>query len=177
MKRLYVSDLDGTLLQEDNLVSDYARANLTKLISKGMNFTIATARTLATVSTIIEGIPINAPLVLMNGASVYDLESEKYLNVEYIPPSSLISLVDLIKEYNLKGFIYSIKDEKLITYYEDLDSPHIKDFYDIRVKDYKKPFTQIDDFSLLKDEPIVYMSIQDKIETLDPIHKKIKNMQ
>ena len=53
---LFVSDLDGTLLNKDQVISDYSKKELNRLISTGVNFAIATARSPATVSDILDGI-------------------------------------------------------------------------------------------------------------------------
>ena len=55
---LFVSDLDGTLLNKNKEISDYSKRELNKLIEKGINFTVATARTPATVVDILDGINI-----------------------------------------------------------------------------------------------------------------------
>ncbi|MFZ9023167.1 MAG: HAD family hydrolase, partial [Anaerohalosphaeraceae bacterium] len=41
---LFVSDLDGTLLQSDGTLSDESRKALTELLEAGVNFTVASAR-------------------------------------------------------------------------------------------------------------------------------------
>ena len=52
---LFVSDLDGTLLNKDQVISDYSKRELNRLINTGINFAIATARSPATVSDILDG--------------------------------------------------------------------------------------------------------------------------
>ena len=44
MNTLYVSDLDGTLLNSDVKISKNSKNIINNLIDKGMNFTVATAR-------------------------------------------------------------------------------------------------------------------------------------
>ena len=44
-KMLYVSDLDGTLLNSDALLNEDVPERLNRLIDKGLCFTVATART------------------------------------------------------------------------------------------------------------------------------------
>ena len=53
-KTLYVSDLDGTLLDRNSQLSDESVVILNRVIEEhGVNFTIATARTPATVEHIM----------------------------------------------------------------------------------------------------------------------------
>lgn len=44
MKTLYVSDLDGTLLQNNERTSDYTNEVINRLNANGMIFSYATAR-------------------------------------------------------------------------------------------------------------------------------------
>ncbi|MEG2841791.1 MAG: HAD hydrolase family protein [Cellulosilyticaceae bacterium] len=53
-KILYISDLDGTLLNAEEKISEYSREKLNKPIDKEINFSIATARTPATVVELLE---------------------------------------------------------------------------------------------------------------------------
>ena len=52
---LFVSDLDGTLLNKASEVSENSRTIINELIEKGVKFTVATARTHATVIELLEG--------------------------------------------------------------------------------------------------------------------------
>ena len=53
MKTLYISDLDGTLLSSDALLSEKSREALRHFSSRGILISAATARTAATVSHIL----------------------------------------------------------------------------------------------------------------------------
>ena len=55
MNTLYVSDLDGTLLNSDVKISENSKNIINSLIEKGMNFTVATARSLVSASDKMEG--------------------------------------------------------------------------------------------------------------------------
>ena len=67
MKTLYISDLDGTLLNSKAMLSDFTVKTINDLTDKGMNFTIATARTSATVLKMLSDVNIKIPVILMNG--------------------------------------------------------------------------------------------------------------
>ena len=85
MENLYVSDLDGTLLNNRQEITLFSSDNLNKLIDSGLNFTIATARTPATVVDIISNLNIKLPLILMNGVIIYDKGREEYIDIKEIP--------------------------------------------------------------------------------------------
>ncbi len=52
MKTLYVTDLDGTLLNSKDSINEYSLQVINGLIEKGMLFTYATARSLSSASVV-----------------------------------------------------------------------------------------------------------------------------
>lgn len=74
---LFVSDLDGTLLNNSAEVSPESAILLNKSIENGINFTIATARTPATIVNILKDINIKLPIITMNGSAIYDIKNDK----------------------------------------------------------------------------------------------------
>lgn len=169
MKTLYISDLDGTLLQPDVTLSRYTIDTLNELMEQGMHFTVATARSIASAKHILQDLKLTLPIVLMNGVCIYDLAKQEYVNVETLSKSSIYALMEVITSNQLKGFAYTVKDGTLATYYEDLNTKALQDFYQERVDLYRKRFTQIDKFSDLSEEPVIYFSLVDRKEKLEPI--------
>ncbi len=174
MKTLYISDLDGTLLHPNIQVSKQSTRIINDLIDQGMLFSIATARTIASVKPILKGVNIQVPIVLMNGVCIYDLQKEEYLSIEVLPAASVMQLMRFLCEHHLKGFAYTIKNGIMSTYYEDLSTRAMKDFYQERVDRYQKQFTQIDTFTQLTKEPLVYFSLMDSYEKLEPLYQSLE---
>ena len=56
---LYVSDLDGTLLQDDATLSPRGRALLTELLDDGVPFTVASARSIGSMGPILQGLDLS----------------------------------------------------------------------------------------------------------------------
>ena len=55
MKTLYVTDLDGTLLNTQDKISEYSLNIINDLVDKGLLFTYATARSLVSASVVTKG--------------------------------------------------------------------------------------------------------------------------
>lgn len=68
MKTLYISDLDGTLLASSAQLSPLTRDILCQLCDAGVYISAASARTAATVTKLLDGVPFRVPVILMNGA-------------------------------------------------------------------------------------------------------------
>ena len=176
MKTLYISDLDGTLLQPNITLSERTVTIINNLIDQGMLFSVATARSIASVRHILKDVKISVPIILMNGVCVYDLNKNEYVKVETFPRKSIDLLMELIESNHLKGFAYTITDGVMSTYYEDLNSKALYDFYKERVDLYQKRFTQVDKFSSLSKEPIIYFSLMDHKERLEPIYHILEDI-
>ena len=53
---LYVSDVDSTLLRSDGSLSSYTRDTLNRLIADGLQFTVASARSCASLRQLLAGL-------------------------------------------------------------------------------------------------------------------------
>ena len=118
MSTLYVSDLDGTLLQPDAKLSDETVALLNDAIEKGKLFTIATARTPATVSTILSRVHLRIPAIVMTGAALWDSGTGRYSDVKFMPRESVGQLIEIYRRIGCPTFIYTLVDEKLCIYHD-----------------------------------------------------------
>lgn len=174
MKTLYISDLDGTLLNTGAEISEFTEKTLNKLIEKGLNFSVATARTNATVVQMLKNVNINIPVILMNGVASYDLKREKYVDIRPISEKGKKTLFDTIAKYIKSGFVYSIENDVLYALYENTDSPNAIAFMQEREKKYNKKFTKVNSFYDCLNRNIVYYSIDDKKEKLEKAYSELK---
>lgn len=69
---LVVSDVDGTLLTKDKVLTDGARAAVRKLHAAGIGFTIVSSRPTIGMGFLIEPLSITLPVGAFNGSSIVD---------------------------------------------------------------------------------------------------------
>ena len=101
-KTLYVSDLDGTLLNSQSQISSTTKTMLNRLVEEeGINFTIATARTPATVVRLLEGVDCRLPLIVMTGAAMW---KGGIVDEHYLQASEVESLSALCRKYGVRPF-------------------------------------------------------------------------
>lgn len=176
---LFVSDLDGTLLNKDQIISDYSKRELNKLINTGVNFAIATARSPATVSEILEGINIKTPVVLMNGVMIFDVENKKYIDVKEIDKASVKEVIKILEEYNKTFFLYGIKDDYLWVYHKDFTYDFEKEYYEERCNKPLKSFKKVESYlDVLEDNQIVNFVFFENDEAIArELFGKIMNVQ
>ena len=198
-KMLYVSDLDGTLLNSDALLNEDVPERLNRLIDKGLCFTVATARTYATVNSIVKDVHLTYPMILMNGVMLYDPVSKSCINAEIIERDSVEYILKGRKKFGVTGFAYALSPEisedcsksgetsvvdsagrvgksgrKMATYYEKIATQHMEKFYTERRDLYHKPFSKVERLEDISGEDIIYFSICYEEEVLRPFYEYLK---
>ena len=171
---LFVTDLDGTLLNSKKEVSKYSCETLNNLIDKGVNFTVATARTPATVAELLEGLNLKLPVALMNGVLIYDIKEERYIDVKEINTDLVIKCLDVFEKKDKNVLVYGIKDNHLWVYYKELKNDWEYDFYKERADKKLKTFVQITDYKEdIKGSKIINFVAFDKYENIKSINDEL----
>jgi len=176
--KLYISDLDGTLLNSNKEISSYSKNIINTLISKGGYFSIASARTEATAMKILEGIKLNVPIALMNGVVIYNTSTFEYEKVEALCDKTTEKIIDILKNCGINALMYTISENRLNTYYESLTSKVLQEFVDERIKKYNKTFEKVESLTdkINGREKTIYFTLLDKYEPLQMVHGLLKDL-
>ncbi len=77
------SDVDGTLVPASNQISPILIKEVERFVDAGFHFTLATGRNFAGVQRLLRSIPVTDPIVLCNGAYVYDAltHTDSYVSI------------------------------------------------------------------------------------------------
>ncbi|MCL2409754.1 MAG: Cof-type HAD-IIB family hydrolase, partial [Oscillospiraceae bacterium] len=135
---LFISDLDGTLLNRNAELSEYTANTLNRLIDRGMQFSIATARTADSAIQIMSRVNLNLPVILMNGALIYDTQRQSYIKTIKIEREAVSAIIGIIKKHAINGFMYGIRDNKAAFYYKELDTQPLQNYFDDRSRKYNR---------------------------------------
>ncbi len=178
MKTLYISDMDGTLLQNNGKMSEYTKEKLNEFYEKGIPFSVATARSMVSATPLLEGVHFAAPIVLMNGVFVYDTETKKAVKYHEIAHSVIQKILNCFYEKNLHPFMFLYSDDyKLSIKYTEFDNEGMKEFYDMRVDMLNGRFTQTDDLTNIENgQHPVYINYYALPEFLDDVVLKLKEI-
>src|SRR5687768_12846584 len=102
---LYISDLDGTLLDNSARLADRCRGTLCELLADGLTFTVASARSVSSIATMLKGVPITLPVVEFNGAFLSDLATGRHEIVNGIDRAIVEDLHELLPRFNVAPFV------------------------------------------------------------------------
>lgn len=117
MPTLFVSDLDGTLLNPERKVSSPSASILNEAIAGGALFSVATARTPATVSRLLSEVDCRVPLIVMTGAAIWDSKENSYIHASFHDAETARSLVDIYRRNGLSTFVYMLGVDNVIHIY------------------------------------------------------------
>ena len=98
MIRLIATDLDDTLLDASAKLTDRTRRALNAAMAAGCGITLSSGRMMEAVLPIANDIGVNAPMLLYNGAMIYDHNTDETLFAPRIPYETALGIVKLAEE-------------------------------------------------------------------------------
>lgn len=131
--KLIITDLDGTLLDHNQLISPENRKAIQRFKEDGGLFTFATGRMERAVKAFVEQVKVDIPLILYNGAKIYCPLTKRVLFERYYELS--ISFYKKLIEFSddqvgllfyQNGDIYTYEKNAVTESYEKKDSVHVK---------------------------------------------------
>lgn len=86
---MLITDLDGTLLPSSKEISAADAAAISQFRAMGGKFAVATGRTLQAARRYLDQLKPNIPVILFNGAAIYDPVAKTWLYTEKLPADSV----------------------------------------------------------------------------------------
>lgn len=170
MKTLFLTDLDGTFLNNNAKVSENSARIINELSKKGLLFSIATARTYATVIPLFKNVDLRLPLVLMNGVCIYDPIEKRTLSIHAIEKNAGREIDELYQKFNKNPLFYFEKDNRLTVRYKAFDNCFVEAYVNERESFFNKTFEKTTAFDFENGGNFVYIVTLDKKEALEKIY-------
>lgn len=176
-KSLIISDLDGTLLNSDGKLSEYTVETLNWLIDCGIYFTFATARTIYSAKPITSKLNINVPCILNNGASVYDMNTGKYIRNAYISHEVSEQIISLFRKNDINCFMFKFVDNILNTFYDKVTDELMKTYVAERKEKFLHPFFECSDLVSEINGSEIYINSTGCYQDLLPIRNAVAEIK
>ncbi len=172
---LFISDLDGTLLNKDGLVSEETSIIINDLIAKGVKFSIATARSLEGAIDILAPLNLELPIVLFNGVEVYCPVKKEVINYNYLSSQDTFFITDILEKNNVYPFVFTRNEDKSgSAYYKGQMNGGQKAYKNNTYKN-RNYFKSISEYKLLDKKSIISVAALDKQEKLEKLYEKMKD--
>ncbi|MDE6601175.1 MAG: HAD family hydrolase [Lachnospiraceae bacterium] len=149
MRTLYVTDLDGTLLNGNDQISQYSIETINGLVAKGMQFTYATARSLVSASVVAKGLSTTIPVIAYNGALIINPDTGEVISSLSFTKEEADYVSGVLQENGANPLVYAYVDGvERVSYVTGRENEGIRRYLDVRKGDRR--------FRPLKDETYLY---------------------
>jgi Cof subfamily protein (haloacid dehalogenase superfamily) len=170
MSDLYVSDLDGTLLNTKDVISPTSIEIINRLVDAGMLFTYATARSLSSASVVTKGLTTKIPVIAYNGAIIFEPDTGKILSLEDFSHEERSDVREILTSSGISPVVYSFVDgvEK-VSWDQSQENDGKKRYFQNRIGDRRlRPLERREG---LYDGNIFYYTCIGEKDELEPIYE------
>lgn len=127
---IFVSDMDGTLLDKNARIPRESEEILNFLAEKGIYFTVATARTPLTADPILRNVRLRLPAVLLNGGMLYDVNEHRILTALGFEPEGIRRIAETEKRVGVCGLLLTVEEGKTVLNLAAEENPLWKGYFD-----------------------------------------------
>jgi len=118
--RLVLSDVDGTLVTQEKVLTERSIAAVQKLHAAGIRFAITSGRPPRGMAMLVEPLALSTPIAAFNGGMVVEPDMSVVAE-RAIPPELVPEIVSLLERFRLDVWLYRGADWLV----RDLDAPHV----------------------------------------------------
>lgn len=167
-KVLYVTDLDGTLLNKEDRINPKSIKIINDLIKRGMLFTYATARSLSSASIVTEGLSADIPVIVYNGAFILNPATGEVLEKEEFREKDRQDVRMAFDRYGCSPLVYSFIDgREKVSWILGTENEGIRRYLDLRKGD--KRLNPVSNRAELYQGDMFYFTCIGEREELQPI--------
>ena len=173
MRTLYVTDLDGTLLNSNDQISQYSMEIINGLVAKGMQFTYATARSLVSASVVAKGLSTTIPVIAYNGALIVNPATGEVISSLSFTGEEAARIREVLQEHGANPLVYAYVDGvERVSYVTGRENEGIRRYLEVRKGD--RRFRPLEDEALLYQGNIFYFTCIADREELLPLYEIFK---
>lgn len=170
---LYISGIDSVLIPDDHSANAFNKVELNRMIESGVKFTLSTIRTPAEVKSLMKGVNLKLPIIVMDGAAMYDLNKREYLEAEFLQADICEQAERIIAYHGMHCFVNVMYDATLLIFYGELWNTAEKDLYETHkhspYRNYIRDIFRRHDAS----ERVLYLTVLDEITKIANLEKQL----
>lgn len=169
-RTLYVTDLDGTLLNTRSGVSPYSVETINRLVEQGMLFTYATARSQVSASAVARGLSAKIPVIVYNGAFIIHPETGQMLSELYFEPEEVQKIRGVLTQRDISPLVYSyVQGEEKVSWVTDRENEGIREYLSKRKGD--RRLRPMETAGKLYEGKVIYFTCIGERENLLPVYE------
>jgi Cof subfamily protein (haloacid dehalogenase superfamily) len=174
---LFVSDLDGTLLNPHKELSPWTRAVVREFIQAGGLFTFATARSWTSAACYQEELELRLPVVLFNGAFVFDPAQERNLVSHFLEPDLVARWTHRLIAMGRHPVLHGVTPEgEPRVYYQGVFNPSERHYFAARRGEQDPRLCEVSDFDEVLAGSFVEIMVVGTRAELAPCYEAVKEV-
>lgn len=168
-KTLYVTDLDGTLLNKQDRINQTSIDIINELVKKGMLFTYATARSLVSATVVTQGLSMDIPVIAYNGTFIIHPSTGEILSKESFVPEETNQVVEVLEKFGISTLVYAyVEGVEKVSWLVSRENEGIKRYLNLRKGDRRlRPVTIKEE---LYQGDMFYFTCVGEREELQPVY-------
>ncbi|MDM4765831.1 HAD family hydrolase [Pelomonas sp. SE-A7] len=171
---LYVSDLDGTLLDSTGRLADSTRAGLVRLLDEGLTFTVASARHIVSIKQLLGELPLRLPVISSNGAYLSDFASGRHEMVNAMEPSLAQEVFALIRRHGKMPFVSTHGPQGDQLFWQSIHNEAQQRFVDERHHNRDPRFRRAERLQDVLHDPAVTIVVVDREPVLNELMAEVE---
>ena len=169
---LFVTGLDDVLLPRTASLSDSNRVRLNRLLDDGMPLTVMTMRTLASFLEATAGLRFRLPVILMDGAALYDPIHNRFLEKRELPAPEAHALIRTLDTCGLSCFANVIVGDSVLIFYDHVSPGGPTQMVEkLRTSPYRNYLHR----ALPAQEPVAYIMAMDQTDKIQAAYTTLQN--
>lgn len=170
MRTLYVTDLDGTLLNTKDRINPESLRIINGLVERGMLFTYATARSKESASVVAEGLTLTMPVIVYNGAFILRPDTGEIISSLYFTEEENRFVRHCLDQTQISPLVYSyVQGRESVSWNATRENEGIKRYLSKRKGD--RRLRPLGDAGGLYDGDVFYYTCIGEKEELMPLYK------
>ena len=163
--KLVVFDLDGTLLDNEGVISSRTVSLIKKLQSKGILFTIASGRIHSALADYAKSLNINIPIISLDGCCISNPVTDEIIFESFIP----VRYVDKALDYADKFLLNVALCRTEAIYFTESNSV-MKDM----INKFGAKFEEIEDYNSIKDKTLEIVFASDYRDNIKYVYDRLR---
>lgn len=167
---LFTAELDDMLSPITEQLTAFSKIEINRMLSEGLKFTLVTMRTPASLMNILSEVNLSLPVVVMNGAALYDFRENSYVKVYIISRDSCERVRAIVNASDMNVFTNALCDDSLVIYYDKLqnEAEHAI-FSSLKTSPYRNYMNRAPQ----AEDKVIYLMIVDKSDKIASLYSEL----
>lgn len=117
---LFAVSMDEVLRSEISHLPDYSKVEINRILDDGINLTLMTKHSAASLREAGAGINFRMPVILMDGAAIFDPNDDIYLETIELSHEDAIRMKQVLQELDLSVYISTVINNSMLIFYDHI---------------------------------------------------------